>query len=133
MKMPGLTGSWMYGGVVARPSLQATPSRLLPTASLLHQHTLQAEIQAMKQLRHCDEKALPILELVDIAWQVAEGMCYLESHSYIHRGLAARNIVEGENSIYTVRDFGLAELKEDIYLCYDHNVPYKWTAREALS
>lgn len=42
----------MYGGGVARPSLQATPSRPLPTASLLHQHTLQAEIQAMMQLQH---------------------------------------------------------------------------------
>lgn len=49
-------------------------------------------------------------ELVDIASQVAEGMCYLESQNYIHRDLAARNILVGENNICKVGDFGLARL-----------------------
>lgn len=57
-----------------------------------------------------DEKALPVSELVDIASQVAEGMCYLESQNYIHRDLAARNILVGENNICKVGDFGLARL-----------------------
>ncbi|XP_076786521.1 protein-tyrosine kinase 6 isoform X3 [Arvicanthis niloticus] len=131
-------------------------------------HTFQAEIQAMKKLRHkhilslyavatagdpvyiitelmpkgsllqqlrnSDEKALPILELVDFASQVAEGMCYLESQNYIHRDLAARNVLVTENNLCKVGDFGLARLvKEDIYLSHEHNVPYKWTAPEALS
>ncbi|XP_036281860.1 protein-tyrosine kinase 6 [Pipistrellus kuhlii] len=142
--------------------------KVIARDDLLHQHTFQAEIQAMKKLRHkhilalyavaslgdpvyiitelmakgsllellreSDEKVLPVLELVDIASQVAEGMCYLESQNYIHRDLAARNILVGENNICKVGDFGLARLiKEDIYLSHDRNIPYKWTAPEALS
>lgn len=57
-----------------------------------------------------DEKALPILELVDFASQVAEGMCYLESQNYIHRDLAARNVLVTENNLCKVGDFGLARL-----------------------
>ncbi|EDL88742.1 PTK6 protein tyrosine kinase 6 (predicted) [Rattus norvegicus] len=142
--------------------------KVISRDNLLHQHTFQAEIQAMKKLRHkhilslyavatagdpvyiitelmpkgsllqllrdSDEKDLPILELVDFASQVAEGMCYLESQNYIHRDLAARNVLVTENNLCKVGDFGLARLvKEDIYLSRDHNVPYKWTAPEALS
>ncbi|XP_008841499.1 protein-tyrosine kinase 6 [Nannospalax galili] len=142
--------------------------KVISRDNLLHQHTFQSEIQAMKKLRHkhilalyavasagdpvyiitelmpkgsllqllrdSDEKALPILELADFASQVAEGMCYLESQNYIHRDLAARNILVGENNICKVGDFGLARLiKEDIYFSHDYNIPYKWTAPEALS
>nr|XP_054112887.1 protein-tyrosine kinase 6 isoform X4 [Callithrix jacchus] len=118
--------------------------KVISRDNLLHQQTLQSEIQAMKKLRHkhilalyavvsmgdpvyiitelmakgsllellrnSDEKALPVSELLDIAWQVAEGMCYLESQNYIHRDLAARNILVGENTLCKVGDFGLARL-----------------------
>ncbi|XP_017736725.1 PREDICTED: protein-tyrosine kinase 6 isoform X2 [Rhinopithecus bieti] len=142
--------------------------KVISRDNLLHQQTLQSEIQAMKKLRHkhilalyavvsvgdpvyiitelmvkgsllellrdSDERVLPVSELLDIAWQVAEGMCYLESQNYIHRDLAARNILVGENTLCKVGDFGLARLiKEDVYLSHDRNVPYKWTAPEALS
>ncbi|XP_054433519.1 protein-tyrosine kinase 6 [Pteronotus mesoamericanus] len=142
--------------------------KVIARDDLLHQHVFQAEVQAMKKLRHkhilalyavaslgdpvyiitelmakgsllellreSDERALPVPELADIASQVAEGMCYLESQNYIHRDLAARNILVGENNVCKVGDFGLARLiKEDIYLSHDRNVPYKWTAPEALA
>ncbi|TKC45046.1 hypothetical protein EI555_003559 [Monodon monoceros] len=80
-----------------------------------------------------DEKTLPILELVGIAAQVAEGMCYLELHNYIHGDLAARNILVGENNICKIGDLGLGRLIKNVYLFHDHSIPYKWTAPEALS
>ncbi|KAJ6665758.1 hypothetical protein lerEdw1_002128 [Lerista edwardsae] len=85
-------------------------------------------------LRDSKGEQLHIAELVDMASQVADGMCYLESQNFIHRDLAARNILVGENNICKVGDFGMAKLiKDDIYLSYSHNIPYKWTAPEALS
>eukprot|EP00069_Balaena_mysticetus_P022649 bmy_14484T0 len=81
-----------------------------------------------------DEKTLPISELVGIAAQVAEGMCYLESQNYIHGDLAARNILVGENNICKIRDFGLARLiKKNVHPSHDHSIPYKWTTPEAPS
>ncbi|XP_008108408.2 protein-tyrosine kinase 6 [Anolis carolinensis] len=85
-------------------------------------------------LRGPEGEWLQKVELVDIASQVVEGMCYLESQTFIHRDLAARNILVGENNICKVGDFGMARLiKDDIYLSYSSNIPYKWTAPEALS
>ncbi|XP_001376111.1 protein-tyrosine kinase 6 [Monodelphis domestica] len=88
----------------------------------------------LELLRDPKGPKLPTTELVDIASQISEGMCYLESQNYVHRDLAARNILVGENNICKVGDFGLARLiKDNIYLSYAQNIPYKWTAPEALT
>ncbi|ETE68470.1 Protein-tyrosine kinase 6, partial [Ophiophagus hannah] len=77
---------------------------------------------------------MKLVELVCLAFQVAEGMSYLESQNFIHRDLAARNVLVGENYICKVGDFGMARLiEEDTYLSYTQSFPYKWTAPEALS
>uniref|UniRef100_A0A8D0G464 Tyrosine-protein kinase n=1 Tax=Sphenodon punctatus TaxID=8508 RepID=A0A8D0G464_SPHPU len=97
-------------------------TELMPKGSLL------------ELLRDPDGEQLHMAELVDMACQVADGMSYLESQNFVHRDLAARNILVGENNLCKVGDFGLARLiKDDVYLSYSRNIPYKWTAPEALS
>ena len=72
-------------------------------------------------------------QLIDMAMQVAQGMAYLEEHTdIIHRNLAARNILVGENLICKVANFEMAqEIDEDIYET-PSGVNTKWTAPEAL-
>ncbi|XP_075427626.1 protein-tyrosine kinase 6 isoform X2 [Ascaphus truei] len=72
--------------------------------------------------------------LLDIGLQVVDGMQYLESLNYVHRDLAARNILVGQNNLCKVADFGLARIiKNEFYQSYSKEIPYKWTAPEALS
>lgn len=48
--------------------------------------------------------------LTDMAFQVADGMTYLEDHNSIHRDLAARNVLVSEGYLCKVADFGLARI-----------------------
>jgi len=45
--------------------------------------------------------------LLDVSTQICSAMTYLESSRFIHRDLASRNCLVGENTIVKVADFGL--------------------------
>ena len=78
-------------------------------------------------------KALKLPDLMDMAWQIACGMAYLEQVKLIHRDLAARNILVAENRSVKVADFGLARVIEDSEYTARRGAkfPIKWTAPEA--
>ncbi|XP_022804176.1 tyrosine-protein kinase receptor Tie-1-like [Stylophora pistillata] len=74
-------------------------------------------------------------QLMNFAWQIADGMSYLSSKSIIHRDLAARNVLVGQNERCKVTDFGMARdvRQENIYQRKTAGrLPVKWTAYEAL-
>ncbi|XP_058498239.1 protein-tyrosine kinase 6b isoform X2 [Solea solea] len=85
-------------------------------------------------LRGPEGKELDTSSLIDISSQVADGMSYLEEQNSIHRDLAARNVLVGGDYVCKVADFGLARvIKEPFYISKDKNIPFKWSAPEALT
>ena len=80
-----------------------------------------------------DGRSLKLPQLIDIGEQIASGMAYLEEKDYIHRDLAAKSILVGENLICKVADFRLARVVvEGMYEAHNGaKFPIKWTAPEA--
>ena len=65
--------------------------------------------------------------------QIANGMTYLASNNYIHRDLASRNCLVGQNYVIKIGDFGLSrDLYDSAYYCTKGKakVPIRWMPTE---
>uniref|UniRef100_T1IN36 Protein kinase domain-containing protein n=1 Tax=Strigamia maritima TaxID=126957 RepID=T1IN36_STRMM len=73
--------------------------------------------------------------LLWIATQVAAGMLYLSQHHFVHRDLATRNCLVGNNLVVKISDFGMSR---DIYTCDYYKIggsrllPVRWMAPESI-
>ena len=69
------------------------------------------------------------------AAQIADGMAYLEAKKFVHRDLACRNCLLGEDMVVKIGDFGMAR---DIYVSTYYRPigkrmsPVRWMPPEAL-
>lgn len=74
-------------------------------------------------------------QLVDMCMQVCSAMAYLEESKFIHRDLASRNCLVGENNVVKVADFGLARhVLDNEYTCSTGTkFPVRWSAPEVLT
>ncbi|XP_033737109.1 muscle, skeletal receptor tyrosine protein kinase-like isoform X2 [Pecten maximus] len=81
---------------------------------------------------------LPLLDNVDqlyISMQIAAGMVYLSERGYVHRDLATRNCLVGENLTVKIADFGLARSVHtiDYYKGSEHDaIPIRWMPLESI-
>ncbi|CAM4707816.1 unnamed protein product [Caretta caretta] len=78
----------------------------------------------------------PLHRLWLYALQVAQGLAYLESKLFIHRDVAARNVLLASEEQAKIGDFGLMRAlsrRGDRYIMSAHRrVPFAWCAPESL-
>ncbi|KAM3619951.1 uncharacterized protein V6R79_016229 [Siganus canaliculatus] len=75
-------------------------------------------------------------DFLHMAIQVTAGMEYLASHFYVHKDLAARNILVGEQLHVKISDLGLSrEIYSSDYYCLQPKtlLPIRWMAPEAIA
>ncbi|XP_071965860.1 tyrosine-protein kinase Fyn-like [Antedon mediterranea] len=95
---------------------------------------LMANGSLLEYLKDGDGRNMQLVDLVDMSVQIANGMEFLETHNYVHRNLAARNILVGENRLCKVADVGLARMVDDDEYVNRQGAhfPIRWTAPEAF-
>ncbi|XP_064394623.1 uncharacterized protein LOC135341873 isoform X2 [Halichondria panicea] len=73
-------------------------------------------------------------QLLSFSSQVALGMEYLARKEFVHRDIAARNILLTDDFVCKIADFGLSRDLEDeeYYVSNGGKIPVKWTAPEAI-
>ncbi|MGH0188077.1 UNVERIFIED_CONTAM: hypothetical protein FKN15_027670 [Acipenser sinensis] len=62
-------------------------------------------------------------QMLHIAQQIAAGMMYLASQHFVHRDLATRNCLVGENLLVKIGDFGMSR---DVYSTDYYRVGPEW-------
>jgi activated CDC42 kinase 1 len=105
---------------------------------------LVTELAPLRSLLECLKEpslrsSFPVLTLCDFAYQICDGMQYLEANRLIHRDLAARNILVFSKSKVKISDFGLSRALGQGKDYYQTNfnvnlkLPIAWCAPECIS
>lgn len=78
---------------------------------------------------------LSCAEQLGIARQVAAGMAYLSERKFVHRDLATRNCLVGEDMVVKIADFGLSRniYSADYYKANENDaIPIRWMPPESI-
>ncbi|XP_072172858.1 tyrosine-protein kinase SYK-like [Diadema setosum] len=79
---------------------------------------------------------MSIRNVLELMYQVAKGMCYLESRQFVHRDLAARNVLLVDETFAKISDFGMSKalgLDSQYYVAETAGKwPLKWYAPECI-
>lgn len=69
------------------------------------------------------------------AYQLSTALAYLESKRFVHRDIAARNVLVSSNDCVKLGDFGLSRYMEDstYYKASKGKLPIKWMAPESIN
>ncbi|XP_028678490.2 NT-3 growth factor receptor [Erpetoichthys calabaricus] len=78
---------------------------------------------------------LGLSQMLHIATQIASGMVYLASQHFVHRDLATRNCLVGNNLLVKIGDFGMSRdiYSTDYYRVGGHTMlPIRWMPPESI-
>uniref|UniRef100_A0A672HME0 non-specific protein-tyrosine kinase n=1 Tax=Salarias fasciatus TaxID=181472 RepID=A0A672HME0_SALFA len=79
--------------------------------------------------------SLDLATLILFAYQLSTALAYLESKRFVHRDIAARNVLVSSVDCVMLGDFGLSRYMEDssYYKASKGKLPIKWMAPESIN
>ncbi|XP_057683491.1 protein tyrosine kinase 2aa isoform X6 [Corythoichthys intestinalis] len=90
------------------------------------------ELRSFLQVR---KYSLDLATLILFAYQLSMALAYLESKRFVHRDIAARNVLVSSIDCVMLGDFGLSRYMEDssYYKASKGKLPIKWMAPESIN
>lgn len=90
------------------------------------------ELRSFLQVRKYN---LDLASLILYAYQLSTALAYLESKRFVHRDIAARNVLVSSTDCVKLGDFGLSRYMEDstYYKASKGKLPIKWMAPESIN
>ncbi|XP_062386199.1 protein tyrosine kinase 2aa isoform X1 [Sardina pilchardus] len=90
------------------------------------------ELRSFLQVRKYN---LDLATLILFAHQLSTALAYLESKRFVHRDIAARNVLVSSTDCVKLGDFGLSRYMEDssYYKASKGKLPIKWMAPESIN
>lgn len=97
------------------------------------------ELAKLGELRAYLQSRKPQLELetlLTFAFQLSTALSYLESKKYVHRDIAARNVLVSSETSVKLADFGLSRWMgqdQSYYRASKGKLPIKWMSPESIN
>ncbi|KAM3615218.1 uncharacterized protein V6R79_025078 [Siganus canaliculatus] len=90
------------------------------------------ELRSFLQVR---KYSLDLASLILYSYQLSTALAYLESKRFVHRDIAARNVLVSTTDCVKLGDFGLSRYMEDssYYKASKGKLPIKWMAPESIN
>ncbi|XP_067339878.1 muscle, skeletal receptor tyrosine-protein kinase [Channa argus] len=99
-------------------------------------HTLSRASMSMRSFSSEVEAGhLSCAEQLSVSKQIAAGMAYLSERKFVHRDLATRNCLVGEEMVVKIADFGLSRniYSADYYKANENDaIPIRWMPPESI-
>uniref|UniRef100_A0A8C5LUU6 receptor protein-tyrosine kinase n=1 Tax=Leptobrachium leishanense TaxID=445787 RepID=A0A8C5LUU6_9ANUR len=94
-----------------------------------------SSLVAKVRLSDLNPSSLSFLDQLNISRQVSAGMTYLSERKFVHRDLATRNCLVGEDMVVKIADFGLSRniYSADYYKANENDaIPIRWMPPESI-
>ncbi|XP_059144130.1 focal adhesion kinase 1-like [Physella acuta] len=94
-----------------------------------------AKLGEMRAYLQNNEHRLDLVMLILYAYQLSTALSYLESKKFVHRDIAARNVLVSSHDAVKLGDFGLSRWVEEqsYYKASKGKLPIKWMAPESIN